>query len=296
MHRMIPEGRREGTPATANLRTALWVPKWPFARLGVLLLVAVAATILLPLATAQNPPTAASQTVAAETLVILDPGHGGADAGARDAGGAMLEKNLTLELALQLGKLLQSDPAIAVVYTRNSDVAIEPARRAEIANYAQGTLLLSLHAGTSQNPAAAGARVYFFGESPLPDVPSGRSEISPPSPKVKTSASTRADSLRLTPWGQAHAGHDSASNDLASKLQAELNSLYQSQYQVQALPIYLLKCVSMSSVLVEVGYLSSAADVRQLQFDEFRGQLSQALKTGILNYLEQARRLNLREH
>jgi N-acetylmuramoyl-L-alanine amidase len=232
----------------------------------------------------------------AQTMILLDPGHGGGDYGTQGIQSGCLEKNLALDLAHQLGKLLRAEGSITVVLTRTADVPLDSKHRAEIANYSEPSLLVSIHAGASGNPSASGPRVFFFGESPPLDQAPNLSAN--PSTLIKSGSYDRRTStvLKLTPWDQAHVGFDSASNDLATHLQTELNNLFGASNQVMAVPLFLLKSVAMPSVVVEVGFLSNLEDEKKLQDTEFRVRLAQALKQGVMNYLAHARRLNLRDN
>ena len=96
----------------------------------------------------------------ARYVVVLDAAHGGDDAGGRLANG-LEEKSFTLALSVRLRSLLAAR-GIQVVTTRESDAAVEPERRAEIANHAQAQACLSLHASQS------GSGVHLFTSSLAP--------------------------------------------------------------------------------------------------------------------------------
>jgi len=99
----------------------------------------------------------------AGTAVMIDPGHGGQDAGVVSAGGRK-EKDLTLTTALRVAELLRAEGA-RVTLTRDSDQTVPLYVRAELADAAVADFLLSLHFGGSQSPAACGAACYFFQRS-----------------------------------------------------------------------------------------------------------------------------------
>ena len=86
-------------------------------------------------------------------LITIDAGHGGNDPGA--VGNGLQEKNIVLNLALRLGKLLSSR-GIEVFYTRNIDIKVELADRAKIANDKRTDLFISLHCNAAASPSAAG--------------------------------------------------------------------------------------------------------------------------------------------
>jgi N-acetylmuramoyl-L-alanine amidase len=95
--------------------------------------------------------------------VVLDAAHGGDDTGGHLANN-QLEKSLTLALSVRLRSLLAAR-GIQVVTTRESDVTVEPNRRAEIANHAQAQACLSLHASES------GSGIHLFASSLSPAAP-----------------------------------------------------------------------------------------------------------------------------
>jgi len=76
--------------------------------------------------------------------IVIDAGHGGVKSGA--AGGYSLEKNVALQVALKLGKLMEEElPGIKIIQTRKTDVDVDWYRRAEIANDAKADLFISIH-------------------------------------------------------------------------------------------------------------------------------------------------------
>jgi N-acetylmuramoyl-L-alanine amidase len=232
------------------------------------------------------------QTPATPYLIAIDPGHGGSDAGASGARSAALEKNLVLDLALQLGKVLQTEGNITVAFIRNSDVTLDLVRRTEIANYSQGTLLISLHAGASNNLNSHGARVFMIADKRQQDTASFAAPLNQLRTPLSASPVPRLPTLRLIPWERAHELYDAPSAALASALQSSLNMLYGTQYDICSEPLFLLKGAQMPAVLVEVGYLTHIEDDERLQKAEFQQELVNALKNGILDYLANSRRIN----
>jgi N-acetylmuramoyl-L-alanine amidase len=151
-----------------------------------LLLAALAASI--PLA-AQAPPATA------RFVVVLDAAHGGDDTGGplKDSSGATrAEKAYTLALSVRLRSLLAAR-GISVVTTRESDAAVVPARRAEIANHANAAACLSLHASQS------GSGIHLYASSLAP-----------------------AEPARLVPWKTAQAAAVTRSLALAGVLNSSL--------------------------------------------------------------------------
>jgi N-acetylmuramoyl-L-alanine amidase len=95
-------------------------------------------------------------------ILVIDPGHGGEDPGAPH--GRLLEKNLNLEVALALGKLIESGmPGVDVLYTRKDDRAVGLADRGNFANKAGADLFLSIHANANKSSSPRGSETYVMG-------------------------------------------------------------------------------------------------------------------------------------
>src|SRR6056297_39242 len=94
--------------------------------------------------------------------VVIDPGHGGRDAGA--IGRIVKEKNIALAIALKLGTYIEENfPDVKVIYTRTEDVFIPLNERAEIANKNKADLFISIHLNGNKNIRAFGTETYVMG-------------------------------------------------------------------------------------------------------------------------------------
>ncbi|MDT0622647.1 N-acetylmuramoyl-L-alanine amidase family protein [Croceitalea vernalis] len=93
-------------------------------------------------------------------VVVLDAGHGGHDPG--NLGNGFLEKNIALDIVLEVGKVLEKNPDIKVVYTRDDDTFVDLFKRGEIANQANADLFVSVHCD-SHNSDAYGAGTFVLG-------------------------------------------------------------------------------------------------------------------------------------
>ncbi len=94
--------------------------------------------------------------------VVIDPGHGGHDAGC--LGASAKEKHIALDIALKLGKHIESNyPDVKIIYTRTKDVFVELHERAAIANRAKADLFICIHANASESPSAFGTETFVMG-------------------------------------------------------------------------------------------------------------------------------------
>ena len=112
-------------------------------------------------------PTADGQTSLVRALglkigrIVIDAGHGGHDSGTLGVGG-IEEKDVVLDVALRLGKLLHERLGAEIIYTRSDDTFIPLETRTAIANKAQADLFLSIHANSSRDESARGVETYYL--------------------------------------------------------------------------------------------------------------------------------------
>ena len=110
-------------------------------------------------ATPAAPPLLAASRAALQTIVI-DPGHGGDDIGARGPRGTE-EKTITLEVARRLRTLIEMRLGIRVILTRDDDRAVTLDERAAVANNSKADLFVSLHLNTAPAAGVTGAQVFY---------------------------------------------------------------------------------------------------------------------------------------
>jgi N-acetylmuramoyl-L-alanine amidase len=215
---------------------------------------------LAPFLRSQDAPASRVRTV------VIDPGHGGEDIGARGANGAQ-EKQLALEVALRLRTLIETQLSLRVVMTREDDRAVEPDRRAAIANNGKGDVLLSLHANTSPATTLSGAEVYYSAFD------GGPSEAQP------------AALVTLIPWNDAQARYFDTSARLAGIVHAELGRFVpMSARSIRQAPLRALSGAAMPAVLVEMIFLTNPEQEKAAATHEFKDRLAQALSEAVSRF------------
>lgn len=217
--------------------------------------------------------------------VVVDAGHGGWDLGTVGRRG-LLEKDLVLEIAERLGKLLESRLGSQVIYTRPDDNYIPLEDRAQIANQAQADLFISVHANYSDLPSARGVETYYTNFFSAP----GTKE-----PGLKEVDTRAADSATKNSGLPALSGaelHDriEQSRRLAASVQRSLYGTLSAQNPglrdrgVKEAGFVVLTESAMPGILAEVSFVSSPADEQKLRSDGYREQIAEALYRGIARY------------
>ena len=186
----------------------------------------------------------------AKFVVILDPGHGGADTGYRGST-RVAEKDIALDLAKQIGTVARQHQ-VEVLLTRDADFEQHAKERIDIAQNNYGSLFLSLHCNTSFSDRAAGIHLYISNSL-------GIAQLNPPplNPNDTSQHSTAIQALSQEDFLMQ-------SRRFARILQTELEPLSPTPISLNEIPLAMLADVYMPAVLIEIGYLSNEADEARL--------------------------------
>ncbi len=244
--------------------------------------------VLRPLLTGKAPTTPLFPTdprLLSSVEVILDPGHGGNDHGARVEG--VMEKDLVLAFAKDVHEALAT-LGIKSLLTRDEDVFVTLSERARIANQSAAKLFLSLHMNSSPQPELGGFEVYVL--SLTSDDSSGRASVARehqiipsdlPEGFEKAVADLRATANFETSLRWAEITRQS----LQTRLRAS------SARNVRMGPFYVLYAAQMPALLLELGYLSNTGDREKLMLTESRKSMAQDLALKIASTLKNPTRL-----
>jgi N-acetylmuramoyl-L-alanine amidase len=252
--------------------------------------VAVAAAVLA-LAVATSGVGSAEDTRAPEAgpVVIIDPGHGGADYGARGPDG-VLEKHLALAVARSLGAEL-AEGGVSVAYTRESDRFVTLVERTEIATKARGDLFVSIHANASADPEASGIETYFLSSDASDEDALRVAQVE--------NATLEPDSV--TPGNETIVGgilgdllwtaHLEQSSRLAAHVQRRLARLPGPSRGVKQAPFVVLMGVNMPSVLVEIGFLTHSGEATRLGTPSYQRTVARSLAAAVEAHLAEGAEL-----
>jgi N-acetylmuramoyl-L-alanine amidase/putative methionine-R-sulfoxide reductase with GAF domain len=225
--------------------------------------------------------------------IVVDAGHGGWDLGTVGRRG-LLEKDLVLEIAQRLGKLLESRLGMEVIYTRQDDNYIPLDERASIANQAQADLFVSVHANYSDLPSARGVETYYTNFFSAP----GSKEAGPKEAASKEAGARNLDPRlsgvkpAVTPVLSPADLHEriEQSRRLATSVQRSLYGTLSVQNPglrdrgIKEAGFVVLTESAMPGILAEVSFVSSPTDEQKLRSDGYREEIAEALYKGIARY------------
>ena len=236
------------------------------------------ATISL-LSWGQTPKPAIPPAHSLRLKVMVDPGHGGEDGGAKGFKG-LKEKTAALEIARAVGAKLDA-AGFEAVYTRDDDTFIPLWDRARAANAQGSDLFLSLHLNAARAKAARGSEVYFLslGQGEDDEVVAAENAGAGSAPGSPDSVvASILDDLAQKAFLQD-------SERLAVAIQAQLNRLAGIKERgVKQAPFIVLRGAAMPAVLVEVAFISNPKEEAKLNDPAFRTKVADAITLGVRRY------------
>ena len=217
--------------------------------------------------------------------IVIDAGHGGHDTGTIGPTG-MMEKDLCLDVALRLGKLIrQKLPGADVVYTRSDDAFIPLEERTHIANEAKADLFISIHANSSPDHGASGVETYYLNLKGPPEA----MEVA-----VRENAASQENIHELEDLIKKITRTEKIdeSKELAADVQDSLSMRIQRRAGpvknrgVRKAPFVVLIGADMPSILTEISFLSNPSDEQLLKRPQHRQRVAEGLFAGVTAYLQ----------
>jgi N-acetylmuramoyl-L-alanine amidase len=221
--------------------------------------------------------------------VVIDAGHGGHDPGAH--GNGLAESELTLDVALRVQKLLEKQPGIEVVMTRDTDVFIPLEERTAIANREGADLFLSIHANASRNTQARGVETYFLNFAMNPEAEAVAARENATSGRAMHSLPDIVRAIALNnKINESRDLAETVQRSMAKRLAAKNRSL--KDLGVKQAPFVVLIGAVMPSVLAEISFVTNRQDGALLKTQAYRQQIAQALVDAIVKYQQSLKRMN----
>jgi N-acetylmuramoyl-L-alanine amidase len=216
--------------------------------------------------------------------IVIDAGHGGHDQGTQGPHG-LVEKELVLDVAQRVGKLIEERLNAEVIYTRSDDTFIPLEGRTAIANQKKADLFLSIHANSSPIPRIAGMETFYLNFTDSRDA----LDVA-----TRENASSQKTIFELQDIIQKITLHEKLdeSREFASRIQTALFSFSsrnipgQKNRGVKKAPFIVLIGANMPSVLAEIGFLSNPREEALLKKSDYRQKLAESLYRGLSKYAE----------
>jgi N-acetylmuramoyl-L-alanine amidase len=217
--------------------------------------------------------------------IVIDAGHGGHDTGTIGPTGLM-EKDLCLDVALRLGKIVQQRlPSADVVFTRSDDTFIPLEERTHIANEAKADMFISIHANSSQDSGARGIETYYLNLK-------GSPEAMEVAARENATSDQGIHELEDLVKQIARTEKIDESREFAEDVQDSLSKRVQKTAKVvknrgvRKAPFVVLIGADMPSILTEISFLSNPADEKLLKQPEHRQRVAEGIFQGIAGYLQ----------
>lgn len=220
-------------------------------------------------------------------VVVLDAGHGGKDPGNR--GNGFTEKDIALDVTLQIGKILEKQPGFKVIYTRKTDVFVELKDRGPIANKVDADVFVSIHCN-SHHTQAYGVETFVMG-------------VDKTGKNLETAKKENEVIFLEDNYEEKYAGFDPNSPEsfiglsllqeefldqsilLAGLVQENLvNGLNRKDRSVKSAPFWVLHSTYMPSILIELGFLTHKNEGPYVDSKKGRREMSEQIANGIIAY------------
>jgi N-acetylmuramoyl-L-alanine amidase len=233
-------------------------------------------------------PTADGQTSLVRALglkigrIVIDAGHGGHDSGTIGVDG-LEEKDVVLDVALRLGKILHDRLGAEIIYTRSDDTFIPLETRTAIANKAQADLFLSIHANSSSDTSARGVETYYLNFTSEPNALEVAARENAVSDQSINQLSDLVKKIALK-------DKIDESREFASNVESSLYSGLQrgnaglKNRGVKKAPFVVLIGANMPSILAEISFVTNPKDANQLRQPEYRQRVAESLYKGVAKY------------
>ncbi len=214
--------------------------------------------------------------------IVIDAGHGGHDTGTIGPNG-LLEKDVVLDVAKRLGRLLESRLGAEVIYTRQDDTFIPLETRTAIANRERADLFISIHANSSRDSDARGVETYYLNFTSSPEALEVAARENAVSEK---SIYELQDLVKKIALKEKIEESREFAGDVQESLYGGLalrNAGIRNR-GIKKAPFIVLIGANMPSILAEISFVSNPTDERKLETAEHRQRIAESLYRGVAKY------------
>jgi N-acetylmuramoyl-L-alanine amidase len=216
--------------------------------------------------------------------VVLDPGHGGKDPGAISKNKLLIEKEIVLDIAQRVKKILEKNTDLEVILTREHDTFLPLEDRAVIANQKMADLFISIHANSSSNSKISGVETYYLNFTQDPHA------IEVAARENATSTKNIGEMEKIIKKIIQNSKIEE-SKELALTVQESIIKKLSSTYlNIKNLgakggPFWVLIGADMPAILIETSFLSNPYDNARLKSENYRQLIAEGICEGIIHYI-----------
>ena len=234
-------------------------------------------------------PTIVEKKSSLPFVVVIDPGHGGKDPGAVGELGTQ-EKNVVLAISKRLAQLINNQPNMRAVLTRNGDYFVPLRERLKLARKGKADLFIAIHADSYFNNRSTGASVYALSHrgatSEAARWLAKRDNYSELGGVDLGELGDKSYVLRSVLIDLAQTATITDSLRLGNAMLDSLDKITELHYtRVEQAPFVVLKSPDIPSILVETGFISNRTEEVKLRDERYQTQLAQALFSGVQQYI-----------
>ncbi|RMF92094.1 MAG: N-acetylmuramoyl-L-alanine amidase [Candidatus Schekmanbacteria bacterium] len=215
--------------------------------------------------------------------IVIDAGHGGKDPGAIGING-LREKDVVLDVARRLKKLITEKYNLNVIMTRDRDIFIPLEERTAIANARGADLFISIHANASRNIRASGIETYYLNLTNDPyAIEVAARENSATTKNISDLQDILKDLMKNTKISESSTLARIVQNHLPATLSQRYS--YIKSLGVKKAPFYVLIGANMPSILVEISFITNPREGRNLASPQYRQLIAEGICNGISEYV-----------
>jgi len=229
----------------------------------------------------------ASESVVSSIVIVIDPGHGGADTGAVGSSGTQ-EKDVVLAISKKLSAVIGRKIKNAKVYlTRSDDKTLDLDDRVKFANGKKADVFISIHANAAPSKKESGVQTYFLNNAT--DAAAERLALQ----ENKNSGRRASDLDKIIATMLQNASTDE-SRELAGKIHSNLLKGLSKKYsgvsdqKIRSALFYVLVGAKCPSVLVETSYVSNPKEEKRLKDEKYQTTIAESVADGIMQHMRSA--------
>jgi len=220
-------------------------------------------------------------------IIVLDPGHGGKDWGAKGTTTGLKEKDVVLDVAKILERKLEKKMGVSVYLTRTGDYFVPLKDRTAIANNHTADLFISIHTNAAFREGASGFEAFILSNQASDKAAEAVARSENQVIELENIPPDDKDNLNTLLWSLAQNQYLEESCQLCDIMQKEYSkTLNVPNRGIKQAPLYVLYGATMPAVLIEIGFLTNRIEEEKLSTDDYKETIADIIYRSIFTYKE----------